>query len=215
MYVQNINSTQNHNFGARALAKTKIKQQIPFTPFYRKVNAYFVELSTPKDIQSFNKYAQNYNYGATTEAIAMNLKMHPKHSKAYALTTQSNNFENLEPEKIIGACDGTFIPNLFKPSGKFCVDNLEAQSKHNLMARHKTLDLNILGCQIKIPMKRKRIGTEIMKRLIAHLNNERVDRVEVLSVPEAMPFYKSLKKWQNEEHSFALEKKNFLAFANN
>ena len=215
MHIQNINSTPKTKFGARALAKTQIKQQIPFTPFYKKVNAYFVELNSKEDIKSFNKYALKYNDGPTTEAIAVNLKIHSKHSKTYALTTQSDKFEHLEPEKIIGACDGTFIPSIYRANGKFCVDNLEAQSKRNLMARHKTMSFNLLGVQVKIPLKRKGIGTEIMKRLIEHLHGEPVDKVEVLSLPQAMPFYRTLNKWNNEQDCFTLERKNFLAFANN
>lgn len=215
MHIQNINSSTQTHFRARALAKTQIKQQIPFTPFYKKVNAYFVELNSKDDIKSFYKYAQNYNKGPTTEAIAINLKMNPKHSKTYALTIQSDKFEHLEPEKIIGACDGTFIPSIYRPNGKFCVDNLETQSKHNLMAHHKTMDINLLGFRIKVPLKRKGIGTEIMKRLIEHLHGEPVDKVEVLCLPQAMPFYRKLNKWNNEQHCFTLERKNFLAFANN
>ena len=215
MYIQNINSSQNPNFRARALAKTQIKQQIPFTPFYQKVSAYFVELTSREDIKSFYKYAQSYNEGPTTEAMAVNLRMHPKHSKTYALTTQSDNFEHLKPEKIIGACDGTFIPSIYRPNGKFCVNNLEAQSKRNIMARHKTMDINLLGFRVKVPLKRKGIGTELMKRLIEHLHGEPVDKVEVLSLPQAMPFYRTLNKWDNEQHCFTLERKNFLAFANN
>ena len=215
MHIQNINSSPKANFGARALSKAKIKQKIPFTPFYKNVDAYFVELNSKEDKKRFYRYALKYNESPGTEAMAFNLKMNPKHSQTYVITTQTDNFENLEPQKILGACDGSYIPGICRPKSTFCIENLEAQSQRNLCAHHPVKEIKFLGTTIRIPLKHKRVGTELMKRLVAHLNGEQVEKIEVLSLPQSMPFYRTLKNWTNNEHCFSIERKNFLAFANN
>ena len=215
MQITPINSTQEPNFKAKVISKAKIKRKIPFTPFYQKVDAYFVELNSKEDVSRFGQYASKYNESPTTEAIAINLQLHPKHSKTYALTTQPKSFKQLNPAKIIGACEGTFIPNIIKPYSKFCLDSLETQSERNLMAHHQSKEINLLGLKLHINLKHKGVGTAIMKKLVEHLNEKPVNRIEVLSLPQSMPFYRTLKKWTNEAHCFSIERENFLEFAKN
>lgn len=209
------NRLNNSHFGARAISKTQIKQKIPFTPFYKKVDAYFIELCSQEDCKRFFKYALNYNESPGTEAMAYNFQIRPKYSQTFALTRQTDNFEYLDPTKIVGACNGSIIPSYTKPNGKFYVENLEAQSQRNLCAHHQTKEIHFLGTKIKIPLKHKGVGTELMKQLVSHLNKEPVDKIEVFSLPESMPFYRTLKEWTNNEHYFSIERRNFLEFANN
>ena len=103
------NSSPTQNFGAKYISTTKIKEKIPFTPFYKKIDVDFVELEHKHDIPSIKAYVVKDPYSALGAEILTDLRNSPCNNyRAFALTRQHKGHKELNPNEIIGLCDGSY-----------------------------------------------------------------------------------------------------------
>lgn len=68
------NSSPTQNFGAKYISTTKIKEKLPFIPFYKKIDVDFVELEQKYDIPSIKTYVAQDPYSALGAEILTNLR---------------------------------------------------------------------------------------------------------------------------------------------
>ncbi len=201
MRIQNNPTTQN--FNAHPVCKTIIERKIPFTPFYRKTEAMFVQLDKKQDISSLTQFAASHPRAALTTDCVFDLRSDP-HTNAFAITTQKEDFEELLPEKILGLCDGQFIHRGEKPV--FYVQNLETQSANNPKAQHQPKTINFMGIELNYEEKYKNIGRKMLRELTRVLNHCDADAIELKPTPiKQTSFYERLGFKQSRYDATTLE----------
>ncbi len=207
----NIQPQQNIHFKAQYLNTVKVKQQIPLTPFYKKVDAYLVKLESKEDIAQLTQFAVHHNNSGITYNILLNMKRSPDIYTTFALTSQKDGFQHLDGKKILGVCNGGFVLNDNKQK-IFFIESLEAQSKRNKRAIHKEKEINILGKNFSIPIKHKSLGTAILKGIVKYLKNKPVEALELHSRKNSIPFYRHLGMEEFAPNDFSLGRENFDEF---
>ena len=119
------NSSPTQNFGAKYISTTKIKEKIPFTPFYKKIDVDFVELEHKHDIPSIKAYVVKDPYSALGAEILTDLRNSPCNNyRAFALTRQHKGHKELNPNEIIGLCDGSYTCD-WRDGNIFFINHLE------------------------------------------------------------------------------------------
>ncbi len=178
------------NFGAIPVTKTIIKRKVPFTPFYQRAEATFVQIERKYDIPALTRYAANNPKGALAAECIFDLKS-DEYTHAFAITTQKDNFTELIPEKILGICDGQILHRDGKPI--FFLQNIETQSVNNPDAIYHKKNLNILGLNLNYDEKFKNIGRKLLRELIRVLNNSEAEGIELKPIPiKRKSFYEKL-----------------------
>lgn len=103
------NTSNRLNFGATPLGKAQVLKRAATNPEkYFPVNVNFVEMnpSNPADNETFENLKNIWANGRFTEVICS--KSFVPNRKIYALTTQQNNCETINPKKVIGLADCVF-----------------------------------------------------------------------------------------------------------
>lgn len=210
MRIQNRAATQN--FEAKLVCKTVIERKIPFTPFYRKADANFVQLEREQDLHSLIRYASIHPRAALASECAFDLRIDP-HTNAFAITTQKDNLDTLDPEQILGICDGQFLHRNRKPV--FYVQNIETQSSNNPQAEHKHKTIDFLGLKLGYNEKYQNIGRKMLRELTRVLNHSAAESIELKPVPiQRKSFYERLGFTQSgyDQSIFEVQRKNFAEF---
>jgi len=190
MEIRNTSPAQN--FGAKYISTTKIKEKIPFTPFYKKVDVDFVELDRRYDLPSIKTYIARDSYCALGIDLLTNLQSAnpPGTYRAFALTRQRLGHEELAPEKILGFCDGVYSCD-WRDGNVFFIKNLETKSKNNKLRRPDKKSMSFLGMQFTVADKCKGLGKAILKNII-RLHTGSLDSIQLKAKHNAKSFYRHL-----------------------
>lgn len=209
MEIKNLYN--NNFFGAKFISNSQISKQIPFTPFYKKVNVDFVELKSSEDIDSLKAFVKQDKQSFFGPKILDSIENnnHQKTYKIFALTFQTENLKNLNPEKIIGLCDG-FYSWTPKEGTTFFIKHFETKSKNNKYRKIEPNTISLVGLNIKIPIKQKGVGKAILREFIKH-NYKKINSIQLQSSPLACSFYKKLGFINDvtDPEYFRLPKENF------
>lgn len=207
-----IKNTARTHFSAIPVTKTIIKRKIPFTPFYKSSEATFVQIDRRYDIPALTKYAASNPRAALTSDCIFDLKS-DKYTHAFAITTQRNNFDELNPEKILGICDGRILHRDDKPI--FYLQNIETQSANNPDAIHHTKTMNLMGINLNYDEKFKNIGRKLLKELIRVLNVSEAEGIELKPIPiKRKSFYEKLgfEPLKFDDNIYEVSRKKFKDF---
>lgn len=190
MEIRNTYPAQN--FGAKYLSTTKIKEKIPFTPFYKQVDVDFVELDRRYDLPSIKRYVANDPYCELGVNFLTNLQTpcDTNNYRAFALTRQRTGHEELAPEKILGFSDGYYAHD-WRDGNVFFLMDLETKSKNNKFRRPNKKSISFLGIQFKVADKFKGIGKTILRNII-NLYAGSLDSIQLEAMPRAKSFYRHL-----------------------
>ncbi len=209
MRIQNNKTAQS--FNANPICRTVIKRNIPFTPFYTNAQATLVQLDRRYDLPALTKYASSHPKSALTTDCIFDLRA-DEHTRAFAITIQKTDFDELNPEEILGICDGRILHRNDKPI--FYLQNLETQSANNPLAVHHKKNLELLGIEIPYKEKFKNIGRKLMLGLVRVVNNSEAEAIELKPFEHKKEFYKRLGFEQSAQlyDVFELQRKNFQDF---
>ena len=167
------NSSPTQNFGAKYISTTKIKEKIPFTPFYKKIDVDFVELEHKHDIPSIKAYVVKDPYSALGAEILTDLRNSPCNNyRAFALTRQHKGHKELNPNEIIGLCDGSYTCD-WRDGNIFFINHLETKSKNNKSRKPDKKLISIFGFHFKV-------------------SDKSLDAIQLESVKSAESFYEHL-----------------------
>ncbi len=183
----------NTSFKAQLICKTTIKKRIPFTPFYKNVQASFVALNRNEDTYALGEYANAHfqNKNSLTHEILANLKKpYIRNHNTFALTLQTENFSELDGKKILGSCDG-FVTGEGKKS-IFYLSGIETLSHKNTTAKMEDKETKLLGMKFKYRDEYKRIGKKILQNLIILVKRNNIETIELTSLERNHPFYKDM-----------------------
>ncbi|MCQ2754977.1 MAG: GNAT family N-acetyltransferase [bacterium] len=95
----------NVSFGANALYRPNVKRIDLNTRKYKTYKAAFVEIDPKNDLKALATASDNWNDGFTfLENIVTIItnKCYRESDKIYALTSQTKDFENLDPDDLLG-----------------------------------------------------------------------------------------------------------------
>lgn len=190
MKVQKQYSSQY--FGAKLVAKSKIKENIPFTPFFKKIDAYVVEVEQDKDISCIKDYVRNDLYNQFGHNILRDIQESRcfDRYRVFALTRQKNNYKDLKPNEIIGVCAGSHSYDWLN-GNVFFIHTLETKSMNNRCRPLDKKKISILGLTFNVPLKLKGLSKALLKSII-NLDADAINTIELQTSPFAKSFYKHL-----------------------
>ena len=185
------NSSPTQNFGAKYISTTKIKEKIPFTPFYKKIDVDFVELEHKHDIPSIKAYVVKDPYSALGAEILTDLRNSPCNNyRAFALTRQHKGHKELNPNEIIGLCDGSYTCD-WRDGNIFFINHLETKSKNNKSRKPDKKLISIFGFHFKVSDKLKGLGKAMIRNIIK-IHDESLDAIQLESVKSVERFHEHL-----------------------
>lgn len=185
------NSSPTQNFGAKYISTTKIKEKLPFIPFYKKIDVDFVELEQKYDIPSIKTYVAQDPYSALGAEILTNLRCLTDGScRAFALTRQRTGHQDLNPDQIIGLCDGTYTCD-WRDGNIFFINHLETKSENNKICIPDKKLISFLGFQFKVSDKIKGAGKAILRNIIK-IHDESLDSIQLEALQSGRSFYRHL-----------------------
>ena len=109
----NITPNQNINFGAKLIKLSPVKKLADLKGEYMPAKLSFVEFEpgNKKDLQAISNAVKSWNGEMfasdiyTSAKLIRNRKLDPESHKIYVLTSQKNNFDNLNADEIVGLAD--------------------------------------------------------------------------------------------------------------
>ena len=156
------------SFKAKYVDTTTIKQLSSKTQKYVSKKATFVQMSpeSAKDIEALKDINKSWDAGFI-KSIFNNIHRYSPKTGLYALTTQSENLEELIPEKVLGIALGEI-----KDKKTFYLDYLQVNPRY---INTETYD-----------KKYSHIGSAIL-RCIKNFSN--INTIKCVSIPYAFKFY--------------------------
>lgn len=106
-----INKTNSHvNFGAKFIKKVNIKKFDKLTNEFKPIEASFVKFDpkNKEDLTAISSAVDSWEGQFFAKSIAdhaskmQSSELSQRHNQIYLLSSQKDNFENLEPSKILG-----------------------------------------------------------------------------------------------------------------
>ena len=172
------------SFTASYINKVGIKEKCPHSSRFQDKSASLVELSMldKRDVKTLEELSYDWgDYSYATNLYEFAKYINSKQitnspQKLLAITTQKENFKNLEPSKVLGLVEYTPIE-----------DN---SAKINL------IETNPVHTYYSNDREYKNIGKGLIQGVIEH---SKADKITLHSVPSAKYFYKKLGFVQNPE----------------
>ncbi len=211
------NSIPQQSFGARYILTGKIKEKIPFLPFYKQVNVDFVELDRKFDIPAITKYVSKDLDSDIGQPFLTNFQYtdDTTNYKAYALTRQQINHSELDPNQIVGICDGNYIYDEHNKK-YFFIENLETKSINNIYKSLENKKISIFGIKFTVKDKIKDVGKAIIKSILS-IQRADVNSIKLESLTyESDAFYYQMgfQKDKSKRYGFYLPNKKFQEVLN-
>lgn len=195
-----MNSRTNVSFGAVRINPVTVQKKAGKT--WKSVEANFVRLN-PKfksDMESINGIDRLWHGANMSGAIAEEAAICK--DPVYAITTQKDNFKNIDPKQVLGI---------------FTTDKLKD--------KNGAIEIFKIGVAPSVEYslgKRLRefkgIGKKMVQEFVKVLKNEKqIDKLVMASEPENVKFYQKIgmKPSENSVGVFELKKEGFDTFLNN
>lgn len=187
-----IYNNPSPKFGAKFVSTAQVKKKHFFLPRYKKEAVNFVELNKDEDLPALYEYSTKCSRRSFVKYISNALENNYSGNRAFAITRQTDNFENLNAKDILGICGGS-INKRNGNSPYFYISNLEARSARNPYANPLKKEFNLFGLKFYWKEKYKGIGSELIKKIISTLQKqEGIEEVFLNSVQESRGFYREL-----------------------
>ncbi len=176
-----------------------------------------MRLDRRTDIPSIMTYINREPNCKRTQELLLNLRNpdDPQTYRAYALTRQRINHDELDAKEIVGFCDGKDM-TVWQDGKIFFIENLETKSitnKENIPDRKR---VSFLGMEFMIQEKIKGVGKAILKSIV-RLQDSDINAIQLKSVSETSDeFYKHIGFVKSKCFRFGwrLPKENFAEFLN-
>lgn len=207
-------NTSRQNFGAIPVTRTYIKRKIPFTPFYKDAQTTMIQLEKRYDIPALKHYARSHPKSPLVTDCLFDLQV-DEHTYAFAITTQKTDFDELNPDELLGVCDGRILHSEDKPI--FYLQNIETQSVNNPLAEHKEKEVGCFGVKIVYKEKFKDIGRKLLQGLVRVLKHSEIEALELKPIETKRDFYTQLgfKPSASRRDTLELQRGDFEEFIYN
>lgn len=163
----NYNSTAI-NFKATPLMKTSVLKKTAGK--YLAEDAHLVEMNSlePNDVNAITQIKEKWSDSLYAKMIY--IPTNSSQRKIYALTSQTDNFSQPEPDKIMGLAD-FFI------------------SEKNVNLKFLQVSPEILNDEQR---QIKGVGRSLIQSMVSHLSNLGIETMDLFAEPRVKPFYKKV-----------------------
>ena len=204
-------SNSNQNFCATPLYRFNVREKIPFTPFYKRVNAQFVKLD-PADLPAISRYYSNRSTSGIASDFYVSMRYHEPNVDFFAMTLQQDNCRILDSKKIIGIGSCAIYHSENTKRNRLFVSLLDTMSSKNKNAKFEEKEINFFGLKLKSKINYKKTGKKILKGFVYWGTKANIDGMQLRSLESAEDFYAKKMKFSEirSENQQPFELKTFF-----